>query len=58
MLALLAVVAFLVGLVVHIAHVGFSFSDVWFWLLLGLTLLATHHAWSVAVPSRLARRDL
>lgn len=55
MLALLAFIAFLVGLIVRLVNAGFEFTDVWIWLLLGLTLLSADRLWPTATPWR--RRD-
>lgn len=56
MFALLAFVALLIGLIVHLVKAGFDIGDVTFWLLLGLDLIAAHLAfgWPVAMPVRRA----
>jgi hypothetical protein len=54
MFAVLAFVALLIGLIVHLVKAGFDLGDVTLWLLLGLDLLAAHFAfgWPVAFPGR------
>jgi hypothetical protein len=54
MFAVLAFIAFLIGLIVHLVKAGFDLSDVTFWLLLGLDLVAAHFAfgWPPGDPRR------
>ena len=52
MLAVVAAVVFLIGLIVRIVDIGLDLKDVWIWLLLGLTLLAAHHVRDVDTPWR------
>jgi hypothetical protein len=56
MFAVLAFVALLIGLIIHLVDGGLDLKDVTFWLLLGLDLLAAHFAfgWPVSFPGRRA----
>ena len=46
-MALLAFVAFVIGLIVRIVKDGgLEFTDLWIWLFLGLALLALGGGWS------------
>jgi hypothetical protein len=53
--ALLAFVALLIGLIVHLVKAGFDLADITLWLLLGLDLLAAHMAFGWP-PAMLGRR--
>jgi hypothetical protein len=54
MFAVLAFVAFLIGLIVHLVVHGFDLQEVRLWVLLGLDLLAAHFAfgWPPAYSPR------